>query len=45
MRAATACQASAAGSVLQRPHLDQEGDRPGELAAPFERGIEIGGLG
>ncbi|MCW2901077.1 MAG: hypothetical protein JWO67_3342 [Streptosporangiaceae bacterium] len=32
---------SLAGSVLQRPDLDREGDRPGQLAAPLEGGVEI----
>jgi hypothetical protein len=29
--------------VLERPHLDRkEGDRPGELPGPLERGVQIG---
>src|SRR3989475_8930264 len=28
--------------LLERPHLDREGDRPRELATPLERGVEIG---
>ena len=38
------CRCHPAGSVLQRPDLDREGDRPGELAAPLQGGVEIGCL-
>jgi hypothetical protein len=30
--------------VLDRPHLDRESDDPCQLAAPFQRGVEVGGL-
>src|SRR6266511_2741082 len=40
----TAPRASVLGFALERPDLDREGGRPGEPAAPFERGVEIGRL-
>src|SRR5512132_2888617 len=36
--------ASVLDLALERPHLDGEGGRPGELAGPGEGGVQVGGL-